>query len=364
MGRNARLKNPIVGAILLSMENLSYIQMLSHPRTESYRWFLYKKYLINLLLLCSLACGLTACDWGKGSSDIHKTLQTDSGSAFTYSARSTDVLVRLFYGGGKVGKLELTPEISLYGDGTFITGPGLQPRQGAISNDTLQSLLHTLTSTDNLLQLPRQVFRDIPDQNAVLLQVMLNDKQYQFIYGPFGHLQESSQDMHAYRQLGNAITTIHQRLNHTTRAYTSQESALLVYQTFRADFSWQQNQVIPRWPLTSTLNLSHAAIYECGAIPQDITSPNKDIGCLNYTVPQRAILLDPQNTRVVSNVLHGQQQSMFLEGGNYYVVMLRPLLPDEITQQRLAMYGSNTQDYTPIPLKSGPIPVPTVSTGV
>ena len=335
------------------------ISQISHKTLLQQRSMYGKKYRASMLLLCLLALVLAACDGG--NSNTHKTLQTDSGSTFTYKTGASDVLVRLFYGGGKVGTLELTPEISLYGDGTFITGPGLQPQQGIISNDALQNLLHTLTSADNLLQLPRQVFNDIPDQNAVLLQVTLNDKKYQFVYGPFGHLQESSQDMHAYQQLGNAISTIRKALNHTTQAYTSQESALLVYQTFREDFTWKQNQAIPRWTLTRTLNLAHAAIYECGGVPQDFTSPNKDTGCLNYTIPQLAILLDQQNTQQVSSLLHGQQQSLFLADGNYYVVMQRPLLPDEIAQQQLAMYGSDTQDYTPVPLKSGPIPVPTVA---
>ena len=63
----------------------------------------------------------------------------------------------------------MTPEISIYGDGTFITGPGLKLQQGSLSNDALQSLLHTLTSTDNVLQLQQQVFDDIPNQNATLL---------------------------------------------------------------------------------------------------------------------------------------------------------------------------------------------------
>ncbi len=339
------------------------IAPIAHKTSSSHNGIYSRNYLASILLLFVIALVITACDEGKGS-DTHKILQTDSGSAFTYSTRSSDVLLRLFYGGGKVGKLEVMPEISLYGDGTFITGPGLQPQQGTISSEALQGLLHTLTSTDNLLQLPRQVFHDIPDQNAVLLQVMLNNKKYQFIYGPFGHLQESSQDMHAYQQLGDAITTIRKMLNHTTQAYTSQESALLVSQTFRQDFTSQQNQAIPRWTLTRTLNLAHAAIYECGDVPQDVTSPNKDIGCLNYTIPQHAILLDQQVTRIVSDLLHGQQQSLFLEENSYYVVMLRPLLPDEVAQQQVAMYGNDKQDYTPIPLKSGPIPVPTATPGV
>jgi hypothetical protein len=319
-------------------------------------------YRAGILLLCLLTMLLAACNEGNSTHNTpHQTLQMDNGNAITYSTGASDVLVRLFYGGGKVGTLELTPEISLYGNGTLIVGPGLQPQQGALSSDALQNLLHTLTSTDNLLQLHRQVFNDIPNQNAALLQIMLNDKKYQFVYGPFGHVQEGSQDLHEYQQLGDAISAIKSTLSHTTQAYSSQQSALLVYQTFRKDFTSQQTQAIPRWTLTETLNLAHAAVYECGVVPADFTSPNSDLGCLHYTIPQLAVWLNQQNTQLVGNLLHGTQQKLFQEDGSYYIVMLRPLLPDEIAQQQLAMYGNNNQDYTPVPLKSGPIPVPTVT---
>jgi hypothetical protein len=268
--------------------------------------------------------------------------------------------VRLFYGGGKVGTLEMTPEISIYGNGTFITGPDLQPQQGSLSNDALQNLLHTLTSTDNLLQLQRQVFDDIPDQNATLLQLAVNGKHYQFVYGPFGNLQESTQDMHAYQQLGNAISAIRNALNGPETPYTSQEMALLVSQTFRADYTIAQNQTIPIWPL-SDIDLANTAIYECGAIPQDQTGPNADNGCLSYTVPQVAYLPGQDDLQQIKSALHRQPQGMFLENTSHYVVILRPLLPDEIAQQQLAMYGSNAQTYTPVPLKSGDIPVPTAT---
>src|SRR5207237_860741 len=118
-----------------------------------------KKSAVVVLLLCLLMLLLTACDTGNNSAH-HQTVQTDSGNPVTYSTLPQDVLIRIFYGGGKVSTLEMTPEISIYGDGTFITGPGLQPQQGSISSDDLQSLLHTLTSTDNLLQLHHRVFDD------------------------------------------------------------------------------------------------------------------------------------------------------------------------------------------------------------
>ncbi len=324
---------------------------------------LYKQtrsHLAHVGLLCLLMLFLAACDAGSTSNNHHQTVHTDSGSPVTYSTQPQDVLLRLFYGGGKVGSLEITPEISIYGDGTFITGPGLQLQQGSLSSDTLQNLLHTLTSTDNLLQLHRQVFDDIPDQNTTLLQVAVNGKSYQFLYGPFGNLQENSQDMHEYQQLGNAISAVRNALSGTETPYVSQNMALLVYQTFRADYTIAQNQTIPIWPL-SDIDLANTAIYECGTIPQDQTGPNADNGCLIYTVPQVAYLPNQDDLKQVKDALHGQQQGMFMEYTSHYVVILRPLLPDEIALQQLAMYGSNVQAYAPVPLKGGDIPTPTAT---
>lgn len=317
---------------------------------------------VTCMLLSLLAILLVACTLGNdGQSTHHQTLQIDNGNTITYSTNASDVLIRLFHGGGKVGTLEFTPEISLYGNGLFILGPSLQPQQGTLPNEALQTLLHTLVSTDHLLQLQRHGFNDIPDQNVDLLQVTLNGKMDQFIYGPFGHTQENSQDLHEYQQLGEAIGTLRNTLTHTTQAYTSPQNALLVYQTFREDFTQEQLQTIPRWTLTQTLNLADAALYECGKVPTDFTSPNADLACLHYTLPQHAIALDQQQTQLIHTLLQNGQQNLFLENGNYYVVMLRPLLPDEIVLQQLAMYGNNVQDYTPVPLQSGPIPVPTAT---
>ncbi len=314
--------------------------------------------LVSLLTLCLLMGLLAGCDWGQGAT--HKTVQTDSGSTISYSALPQDVLVRVFYGGGKVGKLEITPEISIYGDGSFITGPGLRLQQGSLGADKLQSLLHTLTSTDNLLQLHQQVFADLPDQNVTLLQLALNGKNYQFVYGPFGNLQESAQQMHEYQQLGNAISAIRNALDGPEHPYTSSRMAFLVAQTFRADFTSVQNQALPTWPL-STIVLANTAVYECGTIPQDLTGPNADNGCLTYTAPRVAYLPAPHDLQTIRTALKGQQEQLFMENNGYYLVILRPLLPDEIAHQQLAMYGSNSQTYTPVPLKTGAIPVPTVT---
>ncbi|HLG77763.1 MAG TPA: hypothetical protein VKX46_15220, partial [Ktedonobacteraceae bacterium] len=54
-----------------------------------------------LLVLCLLVVLLTACDQGQNNN--HRTVQTDNGSAISYSTLHQDVLVRIFYGGGKVG---------------------------------------------------------------------------------------------------------------------------------------------------------------------------------------------------------------------------------------------------------------------
>jgi hypothetical protein len=59
-----------------------------------------------------------------------RTLPTSNG-AITYSASSKNVIVRTFYGGGNFGTLEFSPEISIYGDGRYILGPGLQMRENA-----------------------------------------------------------------------------------------------------------------------------------------------------------------------------------------------------------------------------------------
>jgi hypothetical protein len=309
-------------------------------------------------LLLLLAVLLVACDWGQSSH--HQTVQIDSGGTVSYSTLPQDVLVRIFSGGGKVGRLELSPEISIYGDGSFITGPGLHPQQGSLNTDQLQSLLHTLTSTDTLLQLHQQVFADVPEQNVTLLQLALNGKNYQFTYGPFGNLQENTEQMHEYRQLGNAISAVRNALHGSEHPYLSSHMALLVSQTFRIDFTVDQTQTIPTWPINAIV-LADTAIYECGSIPPDLTGPNADNGCLTYTVPRAAYLPGRRTLLAIQTALKGHMEQLFIENGSYYVVILRPLLPDELGLQQLAMYGSNSQSYTPVPLTTGAIPVPTVT---
>ncbi len=308
-----------------------------------------------LIMLYSSMILLTACDSvsNVSSANTRHTLSTSNGTTIMYSSRPQDVLIRTFYGGGKLGTLEMSPEITIYGDGTYILGPGLAMQQGQLQAGTLQQLLNRLVDTYGLLKLNQKQFYDVPDQNATLLQLMLNGNQYEFLYGPFGNLQESPQDMDEYRRLGKALTSISDVLSGPTHDYTSHQVALLVHQTFSPDLS----QTILSWTLQD-FTLFQLATYECGPVPPDETGPNADTGCLTYTVPHTALLLDTQQLHQISTLLQGQAQGVFLEGGLYYNVILRPLLPDEFAQNVLAMFGSQELSYTGIPLHAGPVPTP------
>lgn len=309
-----------------------------------------------IIMLCSLLFLPVACDSNSSvsSTNIHHTLSTTDGNTITYSTSPQEVLIRTFYGGGRLGTFEMSPDISIYGDGTYILGPGLQMLQGQIQTDQLQQLLNGLVNTYGLLKLNRQQFYDVPDQNASLLQLMLNGKQYEFLYGPFGNLQESAQDLDEYHRLGNALTSITEALRGPTHSYTNSEMALLVHQIFNVD----PNQNIPSWTFRG-FTLYQLATYECGPVPPDETGPNADTGCLTFTVPRTALLLNTQQLREITTLMNGQQQRVFLEGELYYSVVLRPLLPDEKSQMALAMLGSQELNYAGVPLHQGPVPTPT-----
>jgi hypothetical protein len=312
-----------------------------------------------LIMLCSCMILVAACDSNSNSpsaNNTKQTLSTSNGSTITYSTGPQDVLIRTFYGGGKLGTLEMSPEISIYGDGTYILGPGLQMQQGHLQPDALQQLLNILVDTYGLLRLSRQQFYDIPDQNATLLQFMLNGKQYEYLYGPFGNLQESAQDIDEYRRLGKALTSITDALVGPTHNYASQAMALLVHQTFSPDLS----QTIPFWTFQD-FTLFQLATYECGPVPPDETGPNADTGCLTYTVPRTVLLLNAQQLHEIMTLLRGQEQGVFLEGGLYYSVVLRPLLPDESALKMLAMFGSQELSYAGVSLVEGPVPLPTLT---
>jgi hypothetical protein len=312
--------------------------------------------LISLMFII-ISFLFTACDSGPNTpatNNAKQTLSVSSGSTITYSTRSQDVLLRTFYGGGKLGTFEMSPEISMYGDGSYVLGPGLQMRQGKLQTQALQELLNTLVDTYGLLKLNKQQFYDVPDQNATLLQLTLNDKVYTYLYGPFGNMPESGQDRSEYQRLGNALTSINASLVGNTHPYTSQNMILLVHETFSPDLT----QPIPTWGFQA-FTLFQLSIFECGLIPFDLTGPNADTGCLTYTVPHLALLLSTQQLQEVKALLHGQQQAIFLEKGVYYSVTLRYLLPDELKQKTIAMFGSQELNYIGVPLSEGPVPIPT-----
>ncbi len=320
-----------------------------HKRNQRF----YPLLFVLLLLLASCSTpGGTSSGSAKGTS--HTTLSTNNGT-MTYNTSPQDVIIRTFYGGGNMGTLEMSPEISIYGDGTYILGPGLQMREGKLSTDALQKLLHTLVDTDGLLGFQRQQFYDIPDQNMTLLQLNLNGKNYAWYYGQFGSLQESTQDMSEYHRLGQALSTIIQSLADPTHPYTNNHAVLLVH----LDFSPDLTKTIPTWTLPD-FTLNSVATYECGVTPPDQTGPNADTGCLSFTTPHYAYLLTQSQMRAIQPLLKGQQEGVFYEQdtGSYYSVVLRQLLPDELPEQMLAMYGSAELNYTGIPLHSGSIPTP------
>ncbi len=306
-----------------------------------------------LIMACLLSLQLTACTSPAGTpsgSSKHHSLPTHNG-LISYSTSLNDVIMRTFDGGGNPGTLEISPEISIYGDGTYILGPGLNMQQGRLDSASLEQLLHTLIDTDGLLSLNQRQFYDLPDQNATLLQLVLNNKYYEFLYGQFGNLQESAQEMNEYHRLGNALTSITQALEGPLQTYNSASTALLVHEDFSPDLT----QAIPSWTLPD-FTLAQAAAYECGPIPPDETGPDADTGCLTFTIPHAALLLTAQQLQGVSSLLNGHPQEIFYEQGLYYTVAIRPLLPDESSSNTLAMFGSRELNYTAVPLHAGPIP--------
>lgn len=311
------------------------------------------------ILICPLLL-LAACS-NQSSAKVsptpthpHTTISTSSGTV-TYNTGPQDVVLRTFYGGGDMGPLEMSPDISIYGDGTYILGPGLQMREGKLNTDALQQLLNTLVNSDELLAFARQQFYDVPDQSMTVLQLGLNGKNYTYYYGQFGSLQESTQDMNEYHRLGQALTTITQSLPGPTRPYISSTVVPLVHMDFSPDLT----KTIPTWTYPG-FTLDQLATYECGVTPPDLTGPNADTGCLSFTTPQHVYLPTQQQMQAIKGMLKGQQQGVFYETdtGQYYNIVLRPLLPDELLSQSLAMYGSAELTYAAVPLHSGAIPTP------
>ncbi|MFL5628574.1 MAG: hypothetical protein ACJ788_23580 [Ktedonobacteraceae bacterium] len=314
------------------------------------------QYLAPYLMLLFFLLGplLAACDTTSTTRPNNNTTLPSNNGSITYSTGSTDVLIRTFYGGGNLGTLDYSPVISIYGDGTFILGPGLQMRSGKLNTESLQQLLHTLVDTNALLTLNPRQFYDVPDQNATILELSLNNKHYEYVYGPFGALQESSQDMNGYHRLEHALAAITGAIKGPTQPYVSESMMLLVHQDFSPDLT----QNIPSWTLKD-FSLYQLAAYECGVTPPDETGPNGDTGCLTFTKPHYAYLPTDRQLQTIKTLLHGAQEGDFFENDLYYHVILRPLLPDELPQKTVAMLGSQEFTYTGVPLYSGRVPQPT-----
>ncbi|HEV2582330.1 MAG TPA: hypothetical protein VGT44_15855 [Ktedonobacteraceae bacterium] len=308
----------------------------------------------TVLCFCLLLLLLAACDTAQNNpGQPNHTVSTNNGPTISYNADPQELVIRTFNGGGRLGTLEVSPEISIYGNGSYILGPGLTMQTGQLSTDTLDQLLRTLVGSDGLLNFSQQQFYDIPDQNATFLQLNIDQHSYNYLYGPFGNLAESAQAMVEYRQLGAALTSIRGMLTGALQGYKGSSTALLVHRDFSPDLT----QAIPYWT-EPDIDLTNLAIYECGAIPQDQTGPNADTGCLTYTIPRHALLLSEQQQQAIVHLLQGQAQGVFLERGVYYTVALRVLLPDELAARTLAMLGSDELSYSGIALIEGPVPTP------
>jgi hypothetical protein len=308
--------------------------------------------LVCILLLGILLAGCTTSPSSTNQPNKHPTSSiitpSPSQQPIFYSASPQDVLIRTFYGGGLYGSLSLGPQVSIYGDGTYILGID---RKGKLNTNALERVLYTIVDTYGLLTLHLHQFVDIQDQNATFLEVALNGKQTEFVYGSFGNLQESAQDMDEYHRLGKAITAITEALSGPIRSYTSTSVALLVRRSFSPDLT----KTIPNWPL-SDFTLAQVAAYECGLVPPDETSRNAETACLKYTIPNHAVLLSASQLRAIREQLQGQKEGTFIEDGIYYTVFLRPLLPDELPRKTLAMFGSAQDGFRGVSLLEGKVP--------
>ncbi len=273
----------------------------------------------------------------------------NSSSQITYSTNAQDVVIRTYYGGGHYGTLPLGPQLSLYGDGTYVIG---LEKQGKISSDAMQQLLSTLVDTDGLLSLKRQQFADVPDQNSTFLELNLNGKHTELTSSNFGSRPESAQDLDEYRRLGKALTTFKESLNGPTQPYTTNKYALLVHETATVD----RTQAIQTFSLQD-FTLPQVAKFECGPNKDESRTSGNPIGpCLQYTRPLGALMLKDNQLQQIKTFLGGQQEGQFIQLGLYYDVRLRPLLGDEVSTKKLAMLGSLQFGYEDIPLVEGTLP--------
>lgn len=306
------------------------------------------------VLLCTLLLGmiiLTACDsfpalgTKQGQSN---TFTSSSNQAISYSTSPHDVLIRTFYGGGRYGSLALAPDVSIYGDGRYTIGTD---QQGQLNEDNLQQLLNTLIDTDGLLNVRRQHFSELQDQNATYLELNINGKQKELVYGTFSNPRGNQQDQDEYNRVGRALKSIVDALTGPLHHYTSSSFALLARQIY---FGNTKQQVLD-WPL-SDFSLAQVATFECGSIPSDITSPNFEIGCLKYTDPRQAVLLHTTQSKTLQASMGKSSTAIFKDGDLFYSVILRPLLPDELPRKTLAMFGSAQLSYRGVPLDDGAVP--------
>jgi hypothetical protein len=273
----------------------------------------------------------------------------NSVSQITYSTNAQDVIIRTYYGGGHYGTLPLGPQLSLYGDGTYVIG---LEKQGKLGSDAIQQLLSTLVDTDGLLALKRQQFSDVPDQNSTFLELNLNGKHTELVSSNFGSRTESKQDLDEYQRLGKALTTFKESLNGSTQPYTANKYALLVHETATPD----RTQPIQTFSLPD-FTLAQVAKFECGPNKDDRATSGNPIGpCLQYTKPQEALILKDNQQQTIKTLLGGQQEAQCAQLGLYYNVRLRPLLPDEVSSKKLAMLGSLQFTYEDIPLVEGTPP--------
>ncbi len=298
-----------------------------------------------ILACCGLLLlALSSCDPTPPSSSSHTQNRTFTGSStqpITYSSSPSDVLIRTFYGGGLNGSFSFDPQVSIYGDGSYILG---LDRQGKLTTEELQQLLNALVNTYGLLNFSQQRFSDVQDENATFLELAFNGKQEELVYGT----TNSNQD--EYQRLGQALTAINEALKGSTQPYKASAVSLLVRQTFSPDLHTR----IPSWPLAD-FTLAQAAIYECGPVPPDETSQNAETACLKFVIPEHAILLNGAQAQSIQGALSGSQGD-FTEQDLYYTVFLRPLLPDEAASKMLAMFGSDQEIFRGVPLLSGKVP--------
>src|SRR5713226_17143 len=92
-------------------------------------------HLSSLLILALLLYGCGLATPSSHESVQSRTFTGSSTQPITYSINAHDVLIRTFYGGGLYGSFSLGPQLSIYGDGTYIIG---LDQQGKLTIEELQ----------------------------------------------------------------------------------------------------------------------------------------------------------------------------------------------------------------------------------